>query len=114
MSPVIIEYTSCIWKLRFVIVSLGLKPTSSRLIAMGLCLWTVAITDRGNTRFLRLRRNCSDTKTLKLQANVLKQRFLDKGYNQIEVEGELQKALETERSSLLMDKPQTDSNNSFK
>lgn len=38
------------------------------------------------SRFLRLRRNCTDIDTFSTQATVLKERFLEKGYSQAEVE----------------------------
>lgn len=61
-----------------------------------------------------MRRNCSDLDMFKNQANVLRQRFLDKGYNQGEVDLELHRVSQIEHGSLLVDKPRQDPNDSFK
>lgn len=66
------------------------------------------------SQLLRLHRNCTDKETFKVQANVLKTRFLDKGYNPNEVDCELQCALEINRESLLEVRSKQDSENNLK
>lgn len=72
-------------------VSLSLKPVSNLLIAMGSFPLTAVITVPGYvlvpwSQFLRLCRNCTDTETFKELACILRQRFSDKGYDQVEVD----------------------------
>lgn len=66
------------------------------------------------SQFLRLRMNCANLDTFKNQANVLRQRFLDKGYDQGEVNLDLSRVLQIERSALLVDKPRRDPDESLK
>lgn len=65
------------------------------------------------SQFLRLCRNCTDIDTFKAQATVLRERFIEKRYNHIEVDQDLTNVLGTDRSLLLEDKPQRE-NDDFK
>lgn len=66
------------------------------------------------SQFLRLRRNCSDINTFKVQAEALKMRLLDKGYSHSEIDSEISRTLEVDRASLLTTKPKPDTDNKFR
>lgn len=66
------------------------------------------------SQFLRLRRNCTDVDTFISQAEVLKQRFLDKGYNQADLDTELQRVTNIDRNTLLVTKQKRDPDTTYK
>ncbi|XP_077327832.1 uncharacterized protein LOC143962429 [Lithobates pipiens] len=66
------------------------------------------------SQFLRLRRNCTDLDTFKAQAEILKQRFLDKGYDITVLDGEVQRVVNTSRESLAAVKPQQEPDDTYK
>ena len=56
-------------------------------------------------QYLRLRRNCSATSDFKLKAAELTNRFVERGYNQVDLDAAYHRALNTDRTSLLIKKP---------
>uniref|UniRef100_A0A8C5W849 Helix-turn-helix domain-containing protein n=1 Tax=Leptobrachium leishanense TaxID=445787 RepID=A0A8C5W849_9ANUR len=56
-------------------------------------------------QFMRLRRNCSDLSTFEQQANQLKDNFIEKGYDAIELDMVINKLKQEDRGSLLQYKP---------
>lgn len=66
------------------------------------------------SQFLRLRRNCSDINTFKTQSDLLKTTFLDKDYDSHLVEREFQHALETNRESLIEERPKNKQGDTFR
>lgn len=82
------------------------KPTDCNgFIPMDSCHHRSWLCTVPRSQFLQLRKNCSGTETFKTQTMVLRQRFLDKGYDQIEVDFELQNTLGVDSGSLLVVKP---------
>lgn len=120
MNPAEREFIFWIRKWKFLSASSNLKHISNPQIVMVSYLWTVVtnqivVTVRvPGSQFLLMRRNCTDTDTFKSQAMVLRQRFLDKGYDQFDVDLELQNILKVDRGSLLADKPRQSLDESFK
>lgn len=55
-----------------------------------------------------------DIEILNIQAGILKQRFIDKGYDPGNVESDLRSTLEVDRSSLLKVKPKRVEDDQFK
>lgn len=59
-------------------------------------------------------RNCTDTEVFTVQAGVLKQKFIDKGYDNAILDYEIQRAINTERKTLLEIKPKKDPDEKLK
>lgn len=73
--------------------------------------WLKAI-PRG--QFLRLRRNCSKTSDFLVQSQLLKKRFLEKGYGLDHLDEEINAVLAVERTATLTERPKNTSDSSFK
>lgn len=67
-----------------------------------------------HSQFLRLRRNCTDVDTYVVQASILKQRFIEKGYDELSLNSEIQQVAMVNRCSLLTPKPPRESDNTYK
>ena len=66
------------------------------------------------SQFLRLRRNCTRDSDFHLQSDMLKTRFLDKGYEPALVDNAINLVSATDRTSLLQVKPKTAKHDSFR
>lgn len=58
------------------------------------------------SQFLRLRRNCTNIKDFEIQASLVKNTFLEKGYLQSDLDQEVHRAREINRSELFQDTSQ--------
>lgn len=65
------------------------------------------------SQFLRLRRNCTDCDTFMVQARMLKDRFVEKGYSSSDLDKEIENACKVDREALLQDRPK-EPNDAFK
>lgn len=106
-------------RLRSFYTNSNFRDTSNLQILIISYLSTVATIDLGfiqspTVSFLRLHRNCTDTKTFTVQASILKQRFIEKGYDPAAVYLELQNVAKVNRSSLLIEKPPWGPNDLFR
>lgn len=65
-------------------------------------------------QFLRLRRNCSRTSDFLAQYQLLKNRFLERGYKSDLLDREINVILSVERTATLMERPKNTSDSKFK
>lgn len=82
------------------------KPTDRNgYIPVNSCHQSQWLKSVPHSQFLRLRRNCTRTSDFLAQSRVLKNRFVEKGYNCEVLDFEINKVLSIERSSTLVERP---------
>ena len=66
------------------------------------------------SQMLRLRRNCSNLNDFKVQAQTLKERFVEKGYCKLAIEEEIKKISTVDRSTLTVERVKIAQDNKFR